>query len=138
MANYYASARSNYFRVKDREQFVEALHGLPVSVVDSTKHEGAVCLLGADPDGAGWPAWGYDESISEEFEVNLPQLIAAHLAEGEIAILMEAGAEKLRYVMGEAVAVNSHGETRSLTLHSIYELAQELTDAPERITACQY
>jgi len=41
----------------------------------------------------------------------------------EIAVVMEAGAEKHCYVGGWAVAINSKGERAQVTLHDIYALA---------------
>ncbi len=48
---------------------------------------------------------------------------------------METGAEKLRYLTGWAQAINSRGETRTLNLEDIYEIAGPLG---EDITAVSY
>jgi hypothetical protein len=37
--------------------------------------------------------------------------VAGHLVEGSVAVFIEVGAEKLRYLTGWAVAVNSSGVT---------------------------
>ena len=39
---------------------------------------------------------------------------------GEVAILQEVGAEKLRYLVGYAVAVNHRGETLAVSIDEVY------------------
>jgi hypothetical protein len=39
---------------------------------------------------------------------------------------MGAGAEKLRYIHGYAIAFNNKGETRMIHLTDIYKIAEEL------------
>jgi hypothetical protein len=51
--------------------------------------------------------------------------LSTHLAEGSVAVIVEAGAEKLRYVHGHAVAVNSKGEQLCIGLGDIYEMAEK-------------
>lgn len=53
-------------------------------------------------------------------------LIAAHLADGEVAVLKEAGAEKASYVGGVALAVSANGQTARVDLDEIYKRADEL------------
>jgi hypothetical protein len=124
MANYYATARSNYFRVKDRAAFNEAITTLPdLSVVDDA--EGRVALLCDQGDGGGWPSGHFDDN-DEYVEADVPAIVAEHLAADEVAVFMEAGAEKLRYVSGSAIAINGAGERREVALRDIYDLAAEL------------
>ena len=47
------------------------------------------------------------------------------MAEGEVAVLIEVGAEKLRYLCGQAVAVKSDGEILCVNLGQIYQLIAE-------------
>lgn len=60
----------------------------------------------------------YAESIEE--------LVSAHLIDGDVAVFMEAGAEKMSFVGGVAVAVNSKGEVVSVGLSDIYDKAAGL------------
>lgn len=134
MANYYASARSNYFRVKDRAAFDAAIARLAdLTIVEGRDdNAGRVALLCDGGDQGGWPGWTMDETgEGEDTEVDVPELVAEHLDEGEVAVFMEAGAEKLRYVCGYATAINSAGERRDVSLDSIYELAKELGNATQ-------
>ena len=121
MANYYASCRSNYFRVKDEQAFVAAMADVPD--VELFNKDGFYCLLGNGE--SGWPSFYLDED-DNDVEIDVVSLVSEHLADEEVAIFVEVGSEKLRYLDGFAVAINNKGETRSLSLDSITTLAKEL------------
>lgn len=133
MANYCGSARSNYFAVKDDGEFREAMAALPGIEVHEDQDGGRVCLLEAE--GVGWPYSLFDDDGNEEVDVDLPGIVAGHLTKNEVAVFMETGAEKLRYLVGVATAINSECERRTISLQDIYGLADELGD---NITACEY
>jgi len=137
MANYYASCRTNYFKVKDAEAFKAEMDKIP-GVEVCNESDNTFCLLGDDPDGAGWPTWIWSDLEEDHVEVDLMAEVADHLADGEVAIFMEAGAEKLRYICGLAVAVNNKHEYRRIALNDIYQLAEELTDRPDEISVAEY
>lgn len=130
MADWSGSARTNYFRVNDLKAFEASLapfSNLHIQPENDPKPAGQpqrVCVL--ETDGYGWPSTHYDEETDEDIEVDLAALIAEHLIDGEVAVLMETGAEKLRYLTGMAVAVNAAGETRTVSLEDIYDLAAQL------------
>lgn len=132
MANWYGFARTNYFRVKDVDAFKEALKALDVEVIeveqDSTSSDGRVKgmvgLIGRDEYG-GFPTGGFDGE-DEWQDVEVDALVAEHLVDGEVAVFMEVGAEKMRYLTGRAWAINSKGETRQISIDDIYERAKEL------------
>ncbi len=141
MANYYASARTNYFNVKDGDAFVEVFNnidGVEVIREHSSDDSGKYGLLSTGE--AGFPSWIYDEeSGGDETEIDIMQMVSEHLIDAdEIAIFMEAGAEKLRYIIGSAFAINGEGDGRFLDLNGIYDLAKELTDRPDDITRAEY
>jgi hypothetical protein len=121
MADWYGQARSNYFRVKDEEAFRLALGEVDIEVYSDS--DGRVCLLSEDEYG-GWPSWIYGDE--EDVEFDLATVVSGHLCDGEVAVLIEVGAEKLRYLTGVAVAVNSRNEVRVINLESIYEVAKDL------------
>ncbi len=124
MANYYASARSNYFRVKDLAAFRAAMTPLSVEVVGNDDDPQQVALLSDDE--AGWPSGYWDEASDTDVEVDVAELVAGHLADGWVAVFMEAGHEKLRYVAGCATAINAAGQVRQIRLDDIYGLAKQL------------
>jgi hypothetical protein len=76
-----------------------------------------------DFDEGGWPSCRYNESTGDDDDIDVIGQLPAHLADDEVAVLMEVGNEKLRYVSGTATAVNSKGEIAHLDFDSIYELA---------------
>src|SRR5437660_492710 len=124
MANWYGHARSNYFRVKDKAEFVrwaESIGDLEIIEDDA----GRVGLLSSSENG-GWPYSRYAEEKDQEEEIDLLGGIASHLQEGSVAVLVEIGAERSRYLTGYAHAVNSKGEVRRVSLDDIYEAAKPL------------
>jgi hypothetical protein len=122
MANYYGEARTNYFNVKDEEAFLSAMSEIPG--IDVQQDKDGFVILGNDCDGYNtWYKWGIND---EEFDI--PQMVAEHLADGEVAVFLEIGNEKLRYLAGVAIAVNNKGQERTISLENIYDLASELTD----------
>lgn len=145
MANYYGQARTNYFAVKDADAFLADMADLPVEVITETTNSGETLygFLDANQDGAGLDYSRIIEIENEDGEVEetdvdifWTDILASHLADGHVAILMEIGSEKYRYLSGYAVAVNSKGETREVVLgKDIYDLAHELGD---QITGVSY
>jgi hypothetical protein len=63
---------------------------------------------------------------TEDYEIDIVAELTNHLADGEVAVLISVGNEKLRYIDGRAIAVNNKGEERRIDLGDIYELAAEL------------
>jgi hypothetical protein len=138
MANYCATCRTNYFRVRDVFAFGEWADQYSVTVadlvVDSAENPVTkYALLGEDPDGGGWPSWNPET----DEEINFVEELSKHLADGEVAVLIEVGAEKQRYVIGYAVAVDNSGRTVVLSLDEIYGKAKEAFNVKE-ITRAEY
>lgn len=124
MANYYATARTNYFKVKDLDAFKEWLKSVrmnDLSLIEDAD-TGRVGINATCGDCAGWML-NYEDDDGEEHDL-LAEL-AEHLTEGEVAILVEAGAEKVRYVHGFAMAVNHKGEVLRVMISDIYELVEK-------------
>jgi len=136
MANYYAHCRTNYFKVKDPNAFSEALLDVPDIMFEES--DGAFMIWGNNPDGAGWPTMIFNDETNDWDDFDLPLFVADYLADDSVAIFMEVGYEKIRYLVGYAIAVNSKGETRDVSIHDIYEKAVELTNNPDNITAAEY
>ncbi len=126
MSQYECAARTNYFAVRDMAAFQAAMAPFDVQIVHNTSDSQLVAVLSTHPDGAGWPSYRVDEETDETIEVDFVHLIAEHLADDYVAVLIEAGAEKLAYVGGYAVAVNHAGDIRTVSLDDIYGLAGEL------------
>ena len=129
MANYYATARSNYFAVRDEKAFRVWTTLLGLTILEPTHHDkvsDGIPRFGIAPgdfDEGGWPTSIYHEDTDVCEDIDVAGQLAVHLADGDVAVLMEVGNEKLRYVAGSAVAVNHKGETTSVDIDDIYQAA---------------
>ena len=132
MANYYSSARTNYFRVKEVDAFnawvKEFEDNNGVEVVD--KEDTFAILFDGE---SGVPSFREVDGDCDHL-VFMDEL-SNHLADDEVAILHESGAVKLRYINGFAIAVNNKGERRVISLDDIYVHAKELG---KNVTLAQY
>ena len=128
MANYSCASRTNYFRVKDEPAFrAWAKHrGLEVAKGEA-KHPGHFTLLPDQSGDGSFPT--YD--LEQDEEIDFIAELAEHLAADSVAVMLETGAEKLRYLIGYAVAVNAKGEQVHVTLDAIYPLAAHAFGLPE-------
>lgn len=132
MANYYGTARSNYFKVKDKNKFVdEFINVFSLSLIKDD--ENRVGFIVQTEDGA-IPANITDDNNND---INFDDELAKHLVEGEVAVYQEVGYEKMRYLTGYSTAVNSKGETVTVSINDIYRLAQEELGG-ENITECEF
>jgi hypothetical protein len=132
MANYYSSARTNYFRVKDVDAFntwiKEFENGYGVEVV--SKEDTFAILFDGE---SGVPN---SREVDGDYDhLDFMDELSVHLADDEVAILHEAGAEKLRYINGFAIAINNKAERRTISLDDIYVHAKELG---KNVTLAQY
>ena len=123
MADWYGTSRSSYFLVKDVEAFKEALAPFEVQVMVHPVRPEFVMLVGAQEYG-DFPSYGVTED-NEEVELDFQKLFSEHLVEGQVAILMEAGAEKLRYITGYACAYTWDGRFAQVSLSDIYQRVEE-------------
>ena len=122
MANYIATARSNYFLVKSLTQFMQSL---PDGITVHVREIDARVAVFADTDDGSWPAC-FDDDDGEPAGVDIVQYVADHLVDDEVAVFFEIGAEKMRYLVGIAECVNNKNERRYLSLPDIYKVATEL------------
>lgn len=180
MANWYGAARSNYFRVKNAENFKAWAYSMSnIILIEQDEKFG---FYSDCPDGGAFPSsineyttvitgqikvgdtlvfestfthqsdeecdestlkeeaeiyfkalpeWVEGASLTleigdtdqDETEIDWVNILTEHLAEGEVAILMEAGAEKLRYITGWAQAISWDGRVNTVSLDDIYAKA---------------
>ncbi len=115
MANWYGTSRSNYFKVKNEEAFHAWAESRNLEVL-----EGRRGLLGVAPssmsEDGSWPSYDSEMDAEIDFQAELIE----HLAEGQVAILMAIGAEKLRYLTGFSVALAWDGRRMSVDIADIY------------------
>ena len=135
MANYIAFARTNYFKVRDVEAFEKVAGKIEVEIIESGDGDDTLYGLIWLGEG-GWPNDLYDEDAGEYEPFDLYDEIGAVLAPGEVAIFMEIGYEKMRYLTGYAIAVHSSGEWTRIGLEDIYVQARNqfhLEHFPSRV-----
>lgn len=121
MSNRYCTARTNYVRFADEAAYVAAK-----ALIDSTSmqwhphttHKLVAMVSGDDDSG------GFDFTTDDDKEIWWPD-ITQHLADGQVLVAIEAGAEKLCYVSGHASAVSKSGDYVKVSLDDIYTLAFE-------------
>jgi hypothetical protein len=70
-------------------------------------------------------------NFESDEELDLVSELSDHLVPGQVAILLEVGAEKLRYLTGQAIAVNAQGQITDLPLNDIYRKAARAFGVPE-------
>lgn len=124
MADYIAQSRSNYFRVRNPMAFRRFCRRYRVEVItkDSRgrpkrRHYGFM-FYEAIPS-------GHTDANNEWVESDFMRELAGHLVRGEVAVVMEIGSEKMRYLNGYACAVNWKGRRIEVVLTDIYRRAKE-------------
>ncbi len=123
MADWTGTARSNYFRVKDPEAFKAAMEPYEVRVLER-RHPGSGEMyygLVSETDFGGWQSYDYET----EEDIALWKIVSEHLAFGDVAVFVEAGAERARYVTGYAIAFDATGRDVRVDLDDIYAKAEE-------------
>ena len=137
MANYYGKTRSNYFFVKDAEAFKQELSKYPVEIITQEKDGKTLYgFIDRDVDGAGTVEYYFDEETQDNSEdLDWSDFFKRHLADGWVAIITHTGAEKYRYLNGQATAYNNKGEEMFISLEDIYTLA---TQIGENITRAEH
>jgi hypothetical protein len=136
MANWYGTARSNYFRVKDNDAFLKWADSRGLGVFRNKESADLFAIHGGETtDDGSWPS--YD--VEGDTEIDLVSELAQHLPKGQIAVLMEIGAEKLRYLTGVAMAIDHKGRVVEVTLSDIYrKAARAFRVAESEITQATY
>lgn len=107
MANYYASSRTSYVKVKDKKKFNEWEKEVPGRLImkEDKEHGTLYGFCFDDDDCGGIPDSRYDEEKDDFVEFNIYEEIQPHISDGWAITFIEVGAEKLRYLVGHAVIV---------------------------------
>lgn len=132
MAVWQGVARTNYFRVKDKDAFLKMVGdfgNLHLKWVDSIHFDNSepwqyVAIISDD---GYWPDYRYNHDIESpelDNQIDFPKEVAKHLAENEVAIFTGAGFEGGRYVTGESLAINAKGEDLYINLNDIYQMVK--------------
>ncbi len=141
MSNYYGVVRTNYFHVKDVEQF-RAL------MAKTAGDEDGIELWDDEVDGDGNPMFGfgvyggisgvlndedeYDDDSYDRFIDGLKESVA----EDDAILIFEAGHEKLRYVGGGVTIITSKGVEYINLEDSARKIVRELLGNEQWDTRC--
>ena len=115
MADFFATSRSNHVLVKDVTAAIEALKDFDIPIHRHPKNVSAIMLAGCDSDGT-FSFSSIDDETGEDVHLDLTEWASTHLVEGQVLVLVSAGAEKLRYVSAWAEAYTWKGEMVSVDL----------------------
>lgn len=139
MSSWYGTARSNYVKIDDMAGLEAALKPFCVKITPQDTDPAVVYFTPEDSDTGGWQTFSSDDDDGEEIEFNPVEHICPFMADGQVLVMMEAGAERLRYVTGEAQAYNKQGDFVCLSLSDIYAKAAEAFGVPKAsITTATY
>lgn len=129
LANYIPYWRSNAFAVKDRAAFDAWIATFDGEIdVETREQDGQtlVALFPSNPSEMGIPLARYNAESQEFEECDFPAELSEHLMPDSVAVLQEVGHEKLRYLVGVALAVNADGEILKVSLDDLYpRIAEE-------------
>lgn len=75
-------------------------------------------------ENGSWP-YSYIDNNETEHEFDFTEKILKHLLPDQVAVFVEIGSEKLRYLIREVFAVNSKGEVINISLNDIYDKIQK-------------
>ena len=146
MANYCCTIRTNYFHVKDEEKFralMNRAYGYEDNIEFWEKRDangntvfgfgvyGGISGLrnsGADEDD------DYDESSYDEFLDGLQECVA----DDDAIIILEAGNEKMRYIIGAATIITSSNRAYLDIEDLAKQKASEFLCNPSWQTQCTY
>lgn len=117
MANYYCTTRTNYFHVNNIEKFKDLInHTYPIGDIEINEQKddkgNSTFCFGCHGTIDGLAVNG---SLSQDAFYNELQKI---VAENDAIIIFEAGAEKLRYVVGEALII-THNDIKRLSIDDL-------------------
>ena len=118
MGNYYADCRSNYVRAKNPKRFKDVLDEYEVQIIEDD--DGRIGFISQHEEGV--PRHMEDGEYTEMWVDDDPR-IPKLMAEGEVLVIIEVGAEKMRYLRGYAIAVNWDGRVCHVSLEDIYSMA---------------
>lgn len=146
MANYCCAIRTNYFHVKDEEKFRDLMSRVYGS-------EDSVDLW-EEKDLDGKPVFGFgvyggiaglrnaqedeDDDASESSYDEFIDGLQACVADDDAIIIMEAGNEKLRYVIGSATIITSEDYSHIDVMGAAVYRAAKMLGNMEWQTKCSY
>lgn len=121
MANFYGSGRTNYVKVKDKDKFKELCEKYDFTFIEQ---DGKVGFYTNNEDGDS-TFWEEDENEDMQPTDTLPEF-AELMKDNEVLVFQRIGNEKMRYLVGEAIAYNNKGKSVVVSINDIYAKAKKL------------
>jgi hypothetical protein len=132
MSDYQAAARTNYFRCKNLEALKTDLQalGLADAIVISQRGPEGMIMLYSETDAGDWPTQtgmdeDEDETDEESSDFDIVDFLVPHLAEDEVAVVMEVGFTGISDLVGWSQAVSAQGKQVMVSITDIYDRAHE-------------
>lgn len=146
MANYHCNVRSNYFHVKDIEQFkalmarVYSSDGTVELWEKKDKDNNPIFAFGCLGDIAGVRNAQEDnfEDASDTAFDEFVNGLQDSVADDDAIIILESGHEKLRYLVGSALVITSNNYEHLDITHIACDKAAEILGNPNWQTQCEY
>ena len=114
MADFLATSRSNYVLVKDVQAAIDSLKHYDIPIHRHPTNKNAIMLAGGDDSGTF--NLSYVDESGDEIYLDLAEWASSHLQQGQVLVLVSAGAEKLRYISAWAEAYTWKGEVITVNL----------------------
>ena len=127
MANYQGAERTNYVRIRE-DRLNRVTRYAARFNIEMHEKDGAYCFTPSEyTDGGCFNVWyQYEDDDGNECEAELDWAeVALCMEVGQVLVVMSAGHEKLRYIIGWAAAWDWQGNYTSLSINGIYEQAAE-------------
>jgi hypothetical protein len=100
------------------EEFLGAISETGLYPLDNAKRS-AEGLIGIYCENGGWPSTKEIVGAEKDEEFDIIDVIKEYLAPGSVAILMDAGKEGRRYLIGIATSLYNNPETGEIELNQI-------------------
>lgn len=152
MSSWYGTSRTNYVQIINLDGLREFLKQCDLNIGQHSSSSDMFAFFAGDMSEDGeWPVFytveipdpeDPDSTLEEEREFDFATDIMPFVAEGQVLVVMSAGAEKQCYVSGYSEAFIRKGEdvqSVSLNLNDIYALAAKTFKVDQsKINDCSY
>ena len=138
MANYVIKWRTNYFRVKNIEEFEKAIAPISCELYKNRDENGNISTICLTDTGEGEIDYFtyYNEEKDEFCEFDWVEIAYEHLQDEEVIVFNMIGSEKLRYLTGRAEAFTYDGKCYTITFDDLYKELGER--GYTNVTDCSY